>query len=58
MSETLKRFVTSIRSLFSSPEDKNPFHKMSDIEPEEGEETEELTLAEAAGFEMEQKVEG
>jgi len=58
VSETLKRFITNIRSLFSSPEDEDPFHKMSDIEPGESAETEELTLTEAAGFEMERKVEG
>lgn len=57
MSESLKRFVTSIRSIFSSPEDKDPLLKMPDLEPEEGEESEVLTLAEAAGFEIEHKVE-
>ena len=57
MSESLKRFVTSIRSIFSSPEEKDPLLKMPDMEPEEGEESEELTLAEAAGFEIEHKVE-
>ena len=57
MSESLKRFVTSIRSIFSSPEEKDPFQKMPDIEPEESEESEELTLTEAAGFEIEHKVE-
>lgn len=58
MSETLKRFVTSIRGLFSSSEEKDPFRKMSDIEPEEREASEELALSEAAGFEVEQEVEG
>ena len=57
MSESLKRFVTSIRSIFSSPEDKDPLLKMPDLEPEEGEESEELTLADATGFEIEHKVE-
>jgi hypothetical protein len=57
MSESLKRFVTSIRSIFSSPEDKDPLLKMPDLEPEEGEESEELTLADAAVYEIEHKVE-
>jgi hypothetical protein len=57
MSETLKRFVTSIRSLFTPSEDANPIQMMSDIEPE-SEESEDLTLREAAGFEVEREVEG
>ncbi len=57
MSETLKRFVTSIRSLFTPSEDVNPIQMMSDIEPE-SEESEELTLRDAAGFEVEREAEG
>ena len=48
MSETLKRFVTSIRSLFTPSEDANPIQMMSNIEPE-SEESEDLTLREAEG---------
>lgn len=58
MSETLKRFVTSIRSLFTPSEDTHPIQMMPDIEPEETEESEELTLSEAASFEVELEVEG
>jgi hypothetical protein len=57
MSETLKRFVTSIRSLFTPSEDADPIHIMSNIEPE-SEESEHLTLHEAAGFEIEREAEG
>ena len=57
MSESLKRFVTSIRSIFSSPEDKDPLQKMPDLETEESEGSEELTLADAAVYEIEHKVE-
>ena len=57
MSETLKKFVTSIRSLFTPSEDADPIHKMSNMEPE-SEESEHLTLHEAAGFEVEREVEG
>jgi hypothetical protein len=55
MSETLRKFVSSLRELFSKPEE-NPLDKMIDIEPEGSVEVDELTLA-AARLEIEKEVE-
>jgi hypothetical protein len=57
MSETVKKFVTSIRSLFAPSEREDPLHSMPDLEPEERDESVELTLADAVGLEPEPEVE-
>ena len=60
MSGPLKRFVDSLRGLFSNPEDDDPLNRMSDIEPEGVEEYPEpegnMHLP-VAGLEMEQEAE-
>ncbi|MCW3990123.1 MAG: hypothetical protein NWE88_08625 [Candidatus Bathyarchaeota archaeon] len=60
MSGPLKRFVDSLRGLFSDPENDDPLDRMSDIEPEGVEdppESEEYTHPPVAGWEMEREVE-
>jgi hypothetical protein len=60
MSGLLKRFVDSLRGLFSYPEKDDPLNRMSDIEPEgveDSTESEENTYPPVAGWEMEREVE-
>jgi len=60
MSGPLKRFVDSLRGLFSDPENDDPLNRMSDIEPEGVEdppESEEYTHPPVAGWEMEREAE-
>ena len=60
MSGPLKRFVDSLRGLFSDPENDDPLNRMSDIEPEgveDSTESEEDTYLPVAGWEMEREVE-
>ena len=60
MSGPLKRFVDSLRGLFSDPENDDPLNRMSDIEPEGDEdstESNEDTYPQVAGLELEQEVE-
>ncbi len=60
MSGPLKRFVDSIRDLFSDPENNDPLDRMSDIEPEGEEdsvESEENVHPPVAGWDMEREVE-
>lgn len=60
MSGPLKRFVDSLRGLFSDPEDDAPLDRMSDIEPEGDEdstESDEYTHPPVARTEMEREVE-
>jgi hypothetical protein len=55
MSETLRKFVSDLRELFSKPQE-DPLNRMIDIEPEEHTKLDELMLA-AAKPEVEQEVE-
>ena len=60
MSGPLKRFVDSLRGLFSDPENDDPLNRMSDIEPEgveDSTESNEDTYPQVAGLELEQEVE-
>ncbi len=60
MAGPLKRFVDSLRGLFSDPEDDDPLNRMSDIEPEGVEdyhEPDENMHPPVAGLEMEQEAE-
>jgi len=60
MSGPLKRFVDSIRDLFSDPENNEPLDRMSDIEPgveEDSAESEENVHPPVAGWDMEREVE-
>ncbi len=60
MSGPLKRFVDSLRGLFSDPENDDPLDRMSDIEPEGVEdsiESHEDVHPQVAGLELEQEVE-
>ena len=60
MSGPLKRFVDSLRGLFSDPEDDDPLNRMSDIEPggvEDSTESDESMHPSVAGLDMEQDVE-
>ncbi|MBC8223893.1 hypothetical protein H8E65_04840 [Candidatus Bathyarchaeota archaeon] len=60
MSGPLKRFVDSLRGLFSDPENDDPLDRMSDIEPEgveDSTESEENTYPPVAGWEMEREAE-
>ena len=56
MSGPLKRFVDSLRGLFSDPENDDPLSRMSDIEPEgveDSPEPDENMHIPVAGMEME-----
>jgi hypothetical protein len=60
VSGPLKRFVDSLRGLFSNPGNDDPLDRMSDIEPEgveDSAESEEGMYAPVARPEMEQEVE-
>ncbi len=60
MAGPLKRFVDSLRGLFSNPEDDDPLNRMTDIEPEGVEDStdpDENMHPPVAGWEMEQDVE-
>ena len=60
MSGPLKRFVDSLRGLFSDPENDDPLSRMSDIEPEgveDSPEPDENMHIPVAGMEMEQEAE-
>ncbi len=60
MAGPLKRFVDSLRGLFSDPEDDDPLNRMSDIEPEgveDSTESDENMHPPVAGWEMEREVE-
>ena len=60
MSGPLKRFVNSLRGLFSDPENDDPLDRMSDIEPEgveDSAESHEDMHPQVAGWELEQEVE-
>jgi hypothetical protein len=56
----LKRFVDSLRGLFSNPENDGPLDRMSDIEPEGVEDSTESEVSRyppVAGWETEREVE-
>lgn len=60
MSRPLKRFVDSLRGLFSDPDNNDPLKRMTDIEPEGAEDSygsEEDLQLQVAGTEMEQEAE-
>jgi hypothetical protein len=60
LSGPLKRFVDSLRGLFSNPGNDDPLDRMSDIEPEEvkdSTESEESMYPPVARLDMEQEVE-
>lgn len=60
MSGPLKRFVDSLRGLFSDPGDDDPLNRMMDIEPEgveDSAESDENMHSPVAGMEMEQEAE-
>ena len=60
VSGPLKRFVDSLRDLFSNPEKNGPLDRMSDIEPEgveDSAESEESMYPPVARVEMEREVE-
>ncbi len=60
MAGPLKRFVDSLRGLFSNPENDDPLYRMSDIEPEgveDSTESEEDIHQPVAGWEIEREVE-
>ncbi len=60
MSGPLKRFVNSLRGLFSDPENDDPLTRMADIEPEgveDSTESDENMHLPVAGMEMEQEAE-
>ena len=60
MSGPLKRFVDSLRGLFSNPGNDDPLDRMSDIEPEgveDSTESEEHLYPPAGRVEMEHEVE-
>jgi hypothetical protein len=60
MSETLKRFVDSLRGLFSNPKNDDPLDRMSDIEPEgveDSTESDEYTHPPVAGLDVELEAE-
>lgn len=60
MSGPLKRFVDSLRGLFSNPGNDGPLDRMSDIEPEgveDSAESEEHMYPQVGSAEMEHEVE-
>ncbi len=60
MAGPLKRFVDSLRGLFSDPEDDDPLNRMTDIEPggvEDSTKPDEYSHPPVAGWEMEREVE-
>lgn len=57
MSETIKRFISYLRSHFSPSEKMDPLQRMPDVEPDESERSEELNLAEAVGYEISREIE-
>ena len=60
MSGPLKRFVDSLRGIFSDPVDEDPLNRMMDIEPEgveDSNESDETMHPPVAGMEMEQEAE-
>ena len=57
MSETIKRFISNIRSLFSQKEKTDLIYRISDEKPDEREISEDLNLDETTDYEISREIE-